>query len=772
MIEYIKAAVIFAAGIYLGERICAGFAVIFMLSLIMVLTIKAVFKHKFDLNILIAAVIFTSGIFLYRCATDITRYDLYKYTDRYVTLEGRVNDIPATGDGDENVQYIVDVRTVEHEGKTEEVHENVLLTAAPGFRYGDTVTFSGFLEKVNLKMNSNGFDYAKYCKGKGVFFKMYTSNLQLSVNTVRDYSPYAWGMYLKSFVCDAADEMYSGDYSAIMKAVLAGNRKEFSEEFEEVLIRTGLHRFYYPAFLHVMLFMAVISFALGAVGKRKRDIVTVFLLILYAAVNFQNAVFLKLALMTALLIFLKYRFGRVYYLDVIGMTALIMGVINPLVYFDVGFIMSMLSSIFIYYFFDTVYARLKFIGVKYIRRLTAIGLICTVGLIPITAYFFNEVSFYSVCVSFIMLPCAFVLLVLSPPLIAMQKIFGAAPIVKQAANSMLFILKYIPIWIDKARFLHLSLAKPDTLFLIIYLFLTVGAVKYTKNKKSHARLALFIAAALAAGGAASEAERLNDLEITFVNVGQGDGAYISAPHRFNVLIDGGGGNEYSDYNPGEKVYLAYLKTEGINDVDSAFVSHYHKDHVQGIIAAVENINVRNLFLPDEMEGGEWRTALEKAANERGTKIHYISEETLIRYNNGMTVRAIPPAPLTRISDDENDTSYIYLVEYGGFSAMFTGDMSAFAEKALLNNGKVPRVDLLKIAHHGSDTSTSKEWVEALAPRYAVISLGENNEYGFPNDTVLENLSGAEVYRTDYDGDIRFVLEKDGIEDIETFNRKE
>ena len=138
----------------------------------------------------------------------------------------------------------------------------------------------------------------------------------------------------------------------------------------------------------------------------------------------------------------------------------------------------------------------------------------------------------------------------------------------------------------------------------------------------------------------------------------------------------------------------------------------------------------------------------------------------------MTVRAIPPAPLTRISDDENDTSYIYLVEYGGFSAMFTGDMSAFAEKALLNNGKVPRVDLLKIAHHGSDTSTSKEWVEALAPRYAVISLGENNEYGFPNDTVLENLSGAEVYRTDYDGDIRFVLEKDGIEDIETFNRKE
>ena len=194
--------------------------------------------------------------------------------------------------------------------------------------------------------------------------------------------------------------------------------------------------------------------------------------------------------------------------------------------------------------------------------------------------------------------------------------------------------------------------------------------------------------------------------------------------------------------------------------------------MQGIIAAVENIDVRNLFMPDEMEGSEWRTKLERAAKKRGTKIHYISEETLIRYNNGMTVRVIPPAPLTRISDDENDTTYIYLVEYGGFSAMFTGDMSAFAEKALLNVGKVPHADLLKVAHHGSDSSTSKEWVQAVAPKWAVISLGEDNEYGFPNDEVIENLGDTDIYRTDYDGDIRFVIEEDGVKDIEIFNRRD
>ena len=139
---------------------------------------------------------------------------------------------------------------------------------------------------------------------------------------------------------------------------------------------------------------------------------------------------------------------------------------------------------------------------------------------------------------------------------------------------------------------------------------------------------------------------INNVEITFVNVGQGDGAVIQAPYRFNVLIDGGGGNSYSDYNPGEKVYLDYLETEGITKADSAFVSHYHQDHVQGIIAAMENIKVRNLFLPDNMEGSEWRSALENTARENGTTVHYISQETLLTYSNGMTIRIIPPSNKT------------------------------------------------------------------------------------------------------------------------------
>jgi len=769
MIEYIRIAVLFVSGVYLSERVDAGFSIIFLLSLLLVLTISAIFKRKFRTNILIMSMSFVMGVVLCACVSSENTHDLYDYNGRYVTLTGRISRIPTIYE--ENAQYTVDVKKIVHDGVEQKIDDRILLTALSGFEYNDTVTFCGFVDLLNGKLNENGFDYIRYHKSRGVFFKMYSSDIELSSESIRDYSLYSLGMSMKNFVATVIDEHYIGDYNAMLKAVLTGNKKEFSDGFKKILDSTGTGRFLYPAFLHVMMFMSVISLFLGVFSKKKRDIITVFLLIIYASVNFTGAVIIKLSIMMAVFIFVKSRFGRVYYPDVLGITAIIMGLINPLIYFDVGFVMSMMSSVLIYYFYDTVYSKLKFIGIKYVRRSFALGLICTVGMIPLTAYFFGYVSVYSILVSFIMIPCVGVIVALSPFLIGMLFLFGRAPIVGQVVTAMVYAVKGVPTFLYKYGLCNEPLPKPDVLFLIIYAFCVIALVKHVKKKVNHRNMALFVAAALSVSVCIGEVSRYNDIEITFVNVGQGDGAFITAPYRFNVLIDGGGGNEYSEYNPGEKVYLEYLKTEGITKVDSAFVSHYHKDHVQGIIAAVENIRVRNLFLPDELPESEWRIALENAANANGTKVHYISEETLLTYNNGMTIRIIPPAKKTRISDDENDTTYVYHIEYGEFSAVFTGDMSSFAENNLIELGKAYEADLLKVAHHGSKTSTSKAWVESVKPKYAVICVGEDNTFNLPNDETIENLNGAEIYRTDYDGDITFRAEKDGSVKIDTFNRR-
>lgn len=264
---------------------------------------------------------------------------------------------------------------------------------------------------------------------------------------------------------------------------------------------------------------------------------------------------------------------------------------------------------------------------------------------------------------------------------------------------------------------------------------------------------------------------MGTVEVTFVNVGQGDGAIVDAPYRGTILIDGGGGAEYSDYNVGEKVFLPYLETEGITRIEAAFVSHYHKDHAEGIIAAIENLRVKNVFMPDVMPDSPIRLKIEAAAKEHNTKIHYISEDSKVVFDNGLTVSAIVPTAKTKlISEDENDTSLVYNVEYGGFSCAFTGDMSAFAERNLISEGKTFDCDVLKVAHHGSDTSTSEEWLDALKPEYAVISVGEDNGYGLPSNEVLDRLEGTEVLRTDENGDIKIIGDKNGVRKINSFRR--
>lgn len=767
--EYIKIAILLCAGIYLNERFPPEFAVIFIISLIMVLTITAVFKHKFNVKILVMLLVFILGACMCRYAKSDAIRDLSEYTGHYITAEGRISEIPA--EKDENVQYIVDVRSAEFNGEERKSRGKLLLTAKSGYRCGDSILFSGFIEELPKRMNENGFDFATYYKSKNIFFKVYSTKVLQSEHIYRDYSPYALANMVRSDISEIVGEHYKGDYSAIMKAVLTGNKKEFSDDFSKVLTRTGTGRFFYPAFLHMTLFMSLLAFVLSAFDKRKRDKITVFLLIIYAVVNLSSAVFVKLSIMTAVLIFFRYRYGRVYFFDVVGLTAIIMGLINPLIFFNAGFVMSVLSSILIYYFFDYVNDKLKFIRGKYVRRMLSIGIICTFGLIPLSAYFFNGVTLSQAVTGIVMIPCVAVILILSPLLIIMFKVFGAAPLISKAVSAMLFVLKHLPYTLDKMGINEIALPKPTILFLIIYLLIMVALVKYIKNKKKDMYAALFTAAALMVSGAAGQIMRLNDTEISFINVGQGDGALISAPYQYNILIDGGGGNAYSDYDPGEKVFLEYLLSEGITYIDSAFVSHYHQDHVQGIIAAMENIRVRNLFLPDNMEGNKWRVKLEEAARNNNTKVHYIKSETLLTYNNGMTLRIIPPAKKTAISDDENDTSYVCRIEYGDFSTVFTGDMSKFAENNLIETGRVGQSDVLKVSHHGSKTATGSEWLDTVKPLYAVISVGENNTYALPNKEVLDRLSDTELYRTDYDGDVRFTVNNKGKIRIDTFNRR-
>ena len=144
------------------------------------------------------------------------------------------------------------------------------------------------------------------------------------------------------------------------------------------------------------------------------------------------------------------------------------------------------------------------------------------------------------------------------------------------------------------------------------------------------------------------------------------------------------------------------------------------------------------------------------------------QNTEIEFESGMKLEITVPDERVAATGDENDTSVMINVKYGDINCLFTGDMTEYSEKSLLARNKVPTAEVLKVAHHGSATSTKEEWVRAVNPDISVISLGEDNTYGFPRESVLQSLKETDIYRTDINGDITVIADKEKIKRIETY----
>jgi competence protein ComEC len=590
----------------------------------------------------------------------------------------------------------------------------------------------------------------------------------ISEQSIKNYSIYAISNRIKNKISKFISKHYTGDEAAVLNAILIGNKNLISNEFYDILIRTGTSRCLYPTYLHVMLIMSLVGLTAGFIPKKYRDILLIALLVLYALINSAQPIFLKLIILNILSIIWRKRYGYNSQ-DIIALTVIILTLCNPLILFDGGFVCSVSATILLHCFYMPVYNRFKLVHWKYLRHGLTAGLICFVGLLPLNAYFFGGISIYSLIATLIFIPPVVGIILVSPIVFTLTAIFGKAPFISGFIKTMLYIIINVPRKMDELISTYVILPKPGIVFLLAYIFVVAAIVFYLNEKFKKFKYTALIAAALFTSVIINQLSRINTVEVSFVNVAQGDGAVVSVPFRGNILIDGGGSPAYTSYNLGEHIFVPYLQEKGIMTIDAAFVSHYHKDHVEGIIAAIENLKVKNVFMPDVMEGSEYRTAIEYAAAKRGTKIYYISEDTLVDLRNGLTVTiTVPTAKTKLVSEDENDTSLLYNVEYGDFNCLFTGDMTDFAERNLVADGKAIDCDVLKIAHHGSKTSTSSEWVDAVSPKYAVISVGENNIYGFPNNDVLERLRGVNIFRTDINGDISIKANKNGIKRIDTF----
>lgn len=767
-VDLVKAAVCLALGVYSSSKFSAYFLVLFLIFYLLIWLLKIKIKAVCNISSLLLVILFIIGAIYCKIYTNTELKACNQFIDRYVTITGRISEIPVHDNG--KFKYVLNVNRVRHGNEEAKIKERILVTSDKTYAYGDTVEFTGFLQGFDEKLNENGFDVLRYYKSKGIFFKMYSEQGIKSESVIKDYSPYAISVGFKNSISQFIDKYNTGDKAAVLKAVLTGNKKELSDDLYAVLRRTGTSRCLYPAYLHVMLIVTAIGMTAAVTKKRYRDMLLIILLILYAVINSYNPVFLRVILLTALTLICKLRYGYAFFSEMVSLTVIVVIFLNPLMLFDGGFVFSVSSVILVKCFYNTVYNYFDYISWRYVRRGLTVGTICSLGLIPLSAYFFGGISLYSAISTLLFIPPVLGIILSFPIVFILMSVFGAAPLVSGFMTVMVYIIMYVPRMMDKLVSSYIILPRPGLVIILSYMTAVAALWFYINKKNTCFKWSVLISAALFTSAAAGQLMRLNTVEVTFVNVGQGDGAIVEIPYRDSIIIDGGGGSVYSDYNIGEKIFLPYLETEGITNIEAALVTHYHKDHTEGVAAAIENLRVRNVFMPDVMPENEYRQAIEAAAKEHNTKIHYISEDSRIIFDSGLTINITVPAAKTElISDDENDTSLLYEVSYGEFNCLFTGDMSDFAERNLIAAGKAVDCDALKIAHHGSEGSTCAEWIESVSPEYAIISVGRDNVYDLPDKRVLERLRGINVFRTDKNGDIKIKADKNGIKSIESYN---
>jgi competence protein ComEC len=252
------------------------------------------------------------------------------------------------------------------------------------------------------------------------------------------------------------------------------------------------------------------------------------------------------------------------------------------------------------------------------------------------------------------------------------------------------------------------------------------------------------------------------LNITFIDVGQGDSAVIRTPTGRTILIDGGGrpGDPYSDAI-GPKVVEPVLRSYGISRIDMMVLSHPHDDHLKGLLTVLRDFKVDRVLDPGIPHPSICYQEFLSIIDERHIEYHRALRGQKIDFGDGVTAEVLHPRlPLMEgTRDDTNNNSIVLRFSYDHWKVLFTGDASEAAEADILSARLNPHSDVLKVGHHGSATATSDEWLDAVRPRVAVISVGRRNTFGHPAPSTLRRLDqhGVKVFRTDRNGAVSIRL---------------
>jgi competence protein ComEC len=382
--------------------------------------------------------------------------------------------------------------------------------------------------------------------------------------------------------------------------------------------------------------------------------------------------------------------------------------------------------------------------------------------LPMRAYF-HRAAILGLPANVLVLPLAGVMLNAGVAAIALS--YVSLPFARLAALLATSTLHWMVACLHSLSQLHIAqwrMSDPALFLLMVAatgIVLALVAVRRRRAMAFAGVALLFFSSGVAAVHHSTPRTEQGKLEITAIDVGQGDSLLLVSPEGRTMLIDGGGsiGPVHSEFDFGEDVVAPYLWSRGLDRLDVVVLTHAHGDHIGGLPRIIEDFHPRELWVGINPQVAALQRLYETAATSHVAVRRYVAGNELDW--GGTRIRVLsPPADWQTKPKPKNDDSLALLVRYGDTSAMLAGDLPKNMERFVATES--PGADLLKVGHHGSATSTTPEFLAAVHPRFAVISAGYRNSFGHPRQVVLERLQagGIKTYRTDLFGSVTFLLD--------------
>lgn len=599
------------------------------------------------------------------------------------------------------------------------------------YSFGDKVLVNGEVNIPNNNTIPNGFNYKEYLYHKKIYYIIKIDNIKIISKNNNLFSN------IKNYIYKRIDSIKYNEY---LYAFILGKSYYIDSDVLNNYKVNGVTHLFALSGLHVSMFSNILIYIFNKLRLNEKFsyfLTSIFLLFFAFIASFTPSI------LRAVLFFILSSINKIYYFYIkpkylLYIVFSILIFINPYYIYDTGFILSFSISFFILLFNENY--KIK----NSILSILVISILSLFSSLPIIINMSYEINILGFINNIFFIPFVTYLVF---PLSIIVVFIGKLSFL---LNILVSIMEYISKISVNLLNIKLYFSKLNLLFIFIYYILLILVVKKVRVKKLFIIFIIFLYFKC-------YMDR-NDY-VYYIDIGQGDSILFVDENKNSILIDTGG-KVNSKSNLMKNNVIPFFKSIGLKRIDYLVLTHGDYDHMGESINLVNNFKVKNVIL-NCGSYNNLENSLIKVLNKYN--INYESCINEININN-YYFKFLN----TKIYNNENDNSTVIYFKYNNYKFLFMGDASVNKEKDILEKYSLENIDFFKVGHHGSNTSSSIEFISKIKPKYSLISVGKDNKYGHPKSSVLDNLSISNIYRTDLDGSIEIKLSKNGY-NIRTYN---